>query len=79
MFRLLYYLYFQSICDSGQQGCEPGGPNQTGSRAAQILHERDGMISISQTEKRGSHRRDRGEDKTVMNGMNLAAVQLLSE
>lgn len=50
MFRLLYYLYFQSICDSGQQGCEPGGPNQTGSRAAQILHERDGMISISQTE-----------------------------
>ena len=34
----------QSVCDSGEQGREPGGPDQTGSRAAQVLHERDGMI-----------------------------------
>ena len=42
----------QSLCDTGQQGCEPGRPNQTGSRAAQVLHERDGMIHVPQIQNK---------------------------
>lgn len=32
----------QPVCDAGQQGREPGGPHQAGSRAAQVVHEGDG-------------------------------------
>lgn len=37
---------FQSVCDSGKQGREPGRPDQTGPGAAQVLHERDGMKCV---------------------------------
>lgn len=47
-FHVLFCVFsgrFQSICGSGKQRREPGGTNQTGSRAAQDVHEGDGTIS----------------------------------
>lgn len=65
---------FQSVCGFGKQGCEPGRPNQAGSRATQVLHERNGMINVSQLERKAAMS-GRGLNEAVINHISLAAFQ----
>ena len=70
-------IYFQPVCDPGEQGREPGGPNQTGSGASKVLHERDGMemIDVTHISKEGSSMSCKGKDKAEIDSINSVAVQ----